>query len=88
MRRPALVSSIRRRRRSAGSVSRLTSPRASTESRMGTMLRGSMPMTPALSAALNAGYSRAFVVAAGLAVASALAAFIVPTIRGHANAGR
>ncbi|HLK01122.1 MAG TPA: MFS transporter, partial [Streptosporangiaceae bacterium] len=41
-----------------------------------------------VSAALNAGYSRAFVVAAGLSIASALAAFIVPTIRGQANAGR
>ena len=41
-----------------------------------------------VSAALNAGYSRAFVVAAGLSIASALAAVIVPTIRGQANAGR
>src|SRR5580700_1323735 len=40
-----------------------------------------------VSAALNAGYSRAFVVAAGLSIASALAAVIVPTIRGQANAG-
>jgi hypothetical protein len=37
------------------------------------------------SAALNAGYSRAFVVAAGLSIASALAAFIVPTIRAQAR---
>jgi hypothetical protein len=37
-------------------------------------------------AALNAGYSRAFLVAAGLSVAAALAAFIVPAIRGRANA--
>ena len=33
------------------------------------------------TAALNAGYSRAFVVAAGLSIAAALAAFIVPPIR-------
>jgi hypothetical protein len=37
------------------------------------------------SAALNAGYSRAFVVAAGLSIVSALAAFIVPTIRAQAR---
>jgi EmrB/QacA subfamily drug resistance transporter len=38
--------------------------------------------------ALNDGYSRAFVVAAGLSIAAALAASIVPAIRGRANAGR
>jgi EmrB/QacA subfamily drug resistance transporter len=43
---------------------------------------GSVPV------ALNAGYSRAFVVAAGLSIAAALAAFIVPAIRGQANASR
>jgi hypothetical protein len=41
-----------------------------------------------VSAALNSGYSRAFVVAAGLSIAAALAAFLVPTIRGQANASR
>jgi hypothetical protein len=39
-------------------------------------------------AALNSGYSRAFVVAAGLSIAAALAAFLVPAIRGQANASR
>jgi hypothetical protein len=38
------------------------------------------------AAALDAGYSRAFVVAAGLSIAAALAAFIVPAIRGRARA--
>ncbi len=41
-----------------------------------------------MSAALNSGYSRAFVVAAGLSIAAALAAFLVPAIRGQANASR
>jgi hypothetical protein len=41
-----------------------------------------------VSAALNSGYSRAFVVAAGLSIAAALAAFLVPAIRGQANASR
>ena len=40
------------------------------------------------AAALNAGYSSAFVVAAGLSIAAALAAFIVPAIRGRANVSR
>jgi hypothetical protein len=44
--------------------------------------QGSVP------AALNSGYSRAFVVAAGLSIAAALAAFLVPAIRGQANASR
>jgi predicted MFS family arabinose efflux permease len=39
-----------------------------------------------VAAALDAGYSRAFVVAAGLSIAAALAAFIVPAIRGRARA--
>jgi hypothetical protein len=39
-----------------------------------------------VTAALNAGYSRAFVVAAGLSIAAALAAFIVPATRGRARA--
>jgi EmrB/QacA subfamily drug resistance transporter len=39
-----------------------------------------------VAAALNAGYSRAFVVAAGLSIAAALAAFLVPAIRGRARA--
>ena len=39
-----------------------------------------------VAAALNAGYSRAFVVAAGLSIAAALAAFIVPAIHGRARA--
>jgi predicted MFS family arabinose efflux permease len=39
-------------------------------------------------AALNAGYSRAFVVAAGLSIAAALAAVIVPANRSRANASR
>jgi hypothetical protein len=39
-----------------------------------------------VTAALNAGYSRAFVVAAGLSIAAALAAFLVPAIRGRARA--
>ena len=38
--------------------------------------------------ALNAGYSRAFVVAAGLSIAAALAAVIVPANRSRANASR
>jgi EmrB/QacA subfamily drug resistance transporter len=38
-----------------------------------------------VTAALNSGYSRAFVVAAGLSIASALAAFLVPAIRGRAG---
>jgi hypothetical protein len=44
--------------------------------------QGSVP------AALNSGYSRAFVVAAGLSIAAALAAFLVPAIRGQANVSR
>jgi hypothetical protein len=39
-----------------------------------------------VTAALNAGYSRAFVGAAGLSIAAALAAFLVPAIRGRARA--
>jgi predicted MFS family arabinose efflux permease len=38
--------------------------------------------------ALSAGYSRAFVVAAGLSLTATLAAFIVPAIRGRGNASR
>ena len=38
-----------------------------------------------VTAALNSGYSRAFVVAAGLSIAAALAAFLVPAIRGRAG---
>jgi EmrB/QacA subfamily drug resistance transporter len=40
------------------------------------------------TAALSAGYSRAFVVAAGLSIAATLAAFVVPAIRGRTNASR
>jgi EmrB/QacA subfamily drug resistance transporter len=46
--------------------------------------RGSTPV----ATALNAGYSRAFLVAAGLSIAAALAAFLVPAIHGRANASR
>src|SRR6202021_959117 len=41
-----------------------------------------------VAAALHSGYARAFVVAAGLSVAAALAAFLVPAIRGRASASR
>lgn len=41
-----------------------------------------------VAAALNSGYSRAFVVAAGLSIAAALAAFLVPAIRGRPGARR
>jgi len=40
------------------------------------------------AAALNSGYARAFVVAAGLSVGAALAAFVVPAIRGRGEASR
>jgi EmrB/QacA subfamily drug resistance transporter len=40
-----------------------------------------------VTSALNAGYSRAFQVAAGLSIAAALAALIVPAIRGRADSG-
>jgi hypothetical protein len=50
-------------------------------------LAASHGITP-VATALNAGYSRAFLVAAGLSIAAALAAFLVPAIHGRANASR
>jgi EmrB/QacA subfamily drug resistance transporter len=50
-------------------------------------LAASHGSTP-VATALNAGYSRAFLVAAGLSIAAALAAFLVPAIHGRANASR